>query len=61
VKDTKFSRLDTEFRAEFFNVLNNPHFAAPNTAANATNFGAITSLATSPPVRELQFALKLIF
>ena len=61
IKDTRFEHLDTEFRAEFFNVLNNPHFALPNTTLNNANFGTITALAASPPTREIQFALKLIF
>ncbi len=61
IKDTKFEHLNAEFRAEFFNLLNNPHFAAPNTTLNTANFGSITGLAISPPVRELQFALKLEF
>jgi hypothetical protein len=47
-------------RADFFNALNHPNFAAPNTAySNTTAFGTIYSTATNP--RVMQFALKYLF
>jgi hypothetical protein len=55
----------TEFRAEFFNLLNRANFGAPNatpfTAAGrpSANFGRITS--TDSRARQIQFGLKLYF
>lgn len=61
-KDTAITdRLNMEFRAEAFNLTNTPHFALPNTNANATAFGQITSTLLSPEPRQLQFAIKLTF
>ena len=57
-------RVDVQFRAEFFNVLNHPNFDTPNpivfsgSAVSATA-GLITSTATTS--RQIQFGLKLIF
>ena len=61
IKDNRFEHVQTEFRAEFFNVLNNPHFSGPVTALNSGAYGAISSVVTSPPQREIQFALKISF
>lgn len=62
IKDTLFfDRLNTEFRAEFFNVTNTPHFGMPNMSAQALAFGTITSVIPSPPQRQVQFALKVSF
>lgn len=71
-KDWKIKeRLTTEFRAEFFNVLNATHYANPGTSlGNPKAFGLATStpdVNKSNPVvgsggpREIQFGLKLIF
>lgn len=60
-KDTRFFHIDSELRAEFFNVTNTPHFSQPDTAIQDAAFGTITSLIPSPPTREIQFALKLSF
>ncbi len=70
IKDTKLTeRVTLEFRAEFFNILNHADWGLPN-AQNFTQLpgglgqinpiaGQITTLAT--PMRQIQFALKLIF
>ena len=60
-KATRFFHLDTELRAEFFNVTNTPHFAMPDMAVQDQAFGTITSLIPSPPTREIQFAAKISF
>jgi hypothetical protein len=71
LKDTKLrERLNLQFRAEFFNLLNHANFNTPNlivfTPPTATNLsglsgtaGAISSTSTSS--RQVQFALKLLF
>ena len=51
-------RVALEFRAEFFNVLNNVMFNAPNSNHASAQFGRITS-ALDP--RIIQFGLKLQF
>lgn len=60
-KFTKFEHVNAEFRAEVFNLTNTPHFSMPDMAQQDANFGVITSTIASPPQREMQFALKLIF
>jgi len=71
LKDTKIrERLNLQFRAEIFNLLNRANFNTPNlivftppTATNPTGLsgtaGAITS--TSTTSRQVQFALKLLW
>jgi hypothetical protein len=67
LKNTRFGeRLNTQFRAEFFNALNHSNFTTPNpivfsalnTAASSTA-GVITATATSS--RQIQFGLKVSF
>jgi len=48
-----------QFRAEFFNALNHPQFANPDTNFTSPTFGVITSTAVNP--RVVQLALKLAF
>lgn len=50
-----------QLRADFFNALNHPNFAPPNTAYAPNNnaFGTIYSTATNP--RVMQFALRFSF
>jgi hypothetical protein len=55
-------RLNTEFRAEVFNITNTANFANPTTLnfQDTASFGQITSTRDSPnDPREIQFALKL--
>jgi hypothetical protein len=71
LKDTAIrERLNLQFRAEIFNLLNRANFNTPNlivftppTATNATGLsgtaGAITS--TSTTSRQIQFALKVLW
>ncbi len=63
-KDTRLrERLNLQFRAEFFNILNHANFNTPNpvvfTPALSPTAGVITS--TSTTSRQIQFALKLVF
>lgn len=59
-------RLNLQFRAEFFNVLNHTNFNAPNpvmytsaTGGLSPTAGVITS--TSTTSRQIQFGLKLLW
>jgi hypothetical protein len=58
-------RLKLQFRAEFFNILNHPNFAAPNFLNDANNSiggsnpGVIGSTSTNP--RLIQLGLKLVW
>jgi hypothetical protein len=55
-----------QFRAEFFNLFNHPHFYLPGTSAasmqdvdSPSSFGVVNSTLNDP--RFIQFALKLMF
>ena len=52
---------NVQFRADFFNALNHPNFAAPDNAYTTTPsaFGQITSMSTNP--RVIQLALRFAF
>jgi carboxypeptidase family protein len=55
-------RINTQFRAEFFNIFNQVNFDNPNTRVTAAGFGSITR--THPSAgdpRIIQFGLKLLF
>jgi len=59
LKDTKVNeRLNLQFRAEMFNVLNHTNFHLPNSDISSPTFNQI--LAAEPP-RLVQFALKFLF
>ena len=60
LKDTHINeRIQMEFRAEFFNLLNQHAFSAPGTTVAASGFGVATGTLLSP--RQLQFGLRFIF
>ncbi|HEV2416357.1 MAG TPA: carboxypeptidase-like regulatory domain-containing protein [Terriglobia bacterium] len=67
MKNTQITEaLGLQFRAEFFNILNQPNFNTPNLIAftsaagiPSASAGVITS--TSTTAREIQFGLKLIW
>ena len=52
-------RFKTEFRGEFFNVLNHPNLGQPINSIISPAFGSIQS--TSGNSRQVQFALKVFF
>ncbi len=59
-------RVNLQFRAEFFNILNHANFNTPNpivfssaTSGPLTSAGLITS--TSTTSRQIQFGLKLLW
>lgn len=64
-KNTHLSeRVNLQFRAEFFNVLNHANFGTPNATvfsgtAISASAGLITATATTS--RQIQFGLKMIF
>jgi hypothetical protein len=71
VKNTAVSeRVNTQFRAEFFNLTNHPNFALPSNVLSAPNFGALfqtpdaaqnnVGLGSGGP-RLVQFGLKVTF
>ena len=59
VKNTRVSeKLNIQFRAEFFNLLNHTNFNLPDNFVGSPTFGQVTS-AQDP--RRLQLALKFLF
>jgi hypothetical protein len=59
LKDFKITeRWKTEFRGEFFNVLNHANFGLPGRTLGAPNFGIITA---ARDARSIQLALRLAF
>jgi hypothetical protein len=54
-------RYRLEFRSEFYNLTNTPHFANPSNNINSGNFGEITSTLGGYGNREVQLALRLTF
>jgi len=52
-----------QFRSEFFNLTNTPHFGKPVNVLGSPTFGKITSLARggTANTRVIQLGLKLIF
>jgi outer membrane receptor protein involved in Fe transport len=61
VKNTAVTeRVNVQFRAEAFNLLNNPNFRLPNANAASAQFGRITQVVDDNQ-RIIQLALKLSF
>ena len=59
-KDTHlFERTSLQFRAEFFNILNQHAFANPNRTLGTNGFGLASSTMFDP--REIQLGLRLLF
>ena len=59
-KDTRlFERASLQFRAEFFNILNQHAFSQPNRVLTTPGFGVSTSTQFDP--REIQLGLRFIF
>lgn len=52
-------RVNVQFRAESFNLLNQVQFGTPNMVYSSGQFGVISSQTNTP--REIQFALKILF
>ncbi len=52
-------RFRLQFRTDFINLPNRPHFNNPNVNRQNANFGRITSIAQGSTPRRIQFALKL--
>lgn len=52
-------RMRVDFRAEFFNMLNEAHFGFPNATINQPTTGVISQTVDS--ARQIQFGLKLVF
>jgi len=55
----KGGRLNLQFRADAFNLLNTPQFGFPNQNIGSPTAGRITSLQPDIGNRQMQFALKL--
>ena len=53
-------RFTTQFRAEFFNLLNTPQYVQPDYNTQDGNFGKLTATRVSSQ-RQIQFALKVLF
>jgi outer membrane receptor protein involved in Fe transport len=51
--------MHVELQGRFFNLLNTPQFAAPNTSVTSSAFGTVTSQANQP--RNIQVALRIVF
>ena len=64
-RTTIAERFGVEFRTEFFNLFNHPHFGFPGTGFNGSatgnGFGQVTSTNPDSNPRLIQFALKFVF
>ena len=59
-KDTRlFERASLQFRAEFFNLLNQHAFGTPTRTLTSPGFGVSTNTVGDP--REIQLGLRLVF
>ena len=55
----KDHEIMSQFRAECYNLLNTPQFAAPNGSVSSQSFGQVTRQANTS--RQFQFGLKIKF
>ena len=65
-KNTRIKeRVNLQFRAEAFNILNHPNFAQPNRTQNSSDFGKITATRVTRgdlgSSRQIQLGMKLTF
>jgi hypothetical protein len=54
-------RVKLEYRAEFYNLTNTPHFANPSGSQTSATFGIISSTLSGYGNRQMQMALRLKF
>jgi Carboxypeptidase regulatory-like domain len=54
-------RFRLEFRGEFYNLTNTPHFSNPDASATDATFGIISSSMSGYGNRQIQTALRLLF
>jgi outer membrane receptor protein involved in Fe transport len=54
-------RFRLEYRAEFYNLTNTPHFSNPSGSVSAATFGIISSTLSGYGNRQIQMALRLKF
>jgi hypothetical protein len=54
-------RVKLEFRGEFYNLTNTPHFSNPNSNVSSASFGTITSTLSGYGNRQVQTALRVTF
>jgi hypothetical protein len=60
IKDTKITeRINTQFRAEFFNLPNHANFGNPG--ASISNAGSLGRITSAGDPRQIQFGLKVLF
>jgi hypothetical protein len=60
VKNTTVTeRINLQFRSEFFNVLNHPWFARPDSGFGNPSYGTVNAVLNNP--RLIQFGLKVLF
>ena len=54
-------RFRLEYRAEFYNLTNTPHFSNPSGSATSATFGIISSTLSGYGNRQVQMALRVKF
>jgi hypothetical protein len=60
LKNTSITdRVNLQFRSEFFNILNHPWFARPDSGFGNPSYGTVNAVMNNP--RQIQFGLKLLF